>query len=213
MKGKILLLIIGLIILICIVSGYLFLKEKSPKQTLQELKLSDFPDVFKGNTIIVVGKNASKIEKECANEIAANLENLTGNKPEIISSEKTESFKYNHNLIIIGTPKTNFFLNEVYQMTNAARVMEEYPGEGKGILEILRNPWNESKTMLLVEGSDEWGVKAGSEMLTNSQKLVGKSMKVPSKVRIIQGVIKQMSMRPLMGMWIIQTSDGERDIC
>ena len=46
-------------------------------------------------------------------------------------------------------------------MTNATRVTEEFPGEGKGVLEILRSPWDESKAMLLVEGSDEWGVRAG----------------------------------------------------
>ena len=50
-------------------------------------------------------------------------------------------------------------------MTNATRVTEEFPGEGKGVLEILPNPWDESKAMLLVEGSDEWGVKAGSGCL------------------------------------------------
>ena len=48
-------------------------------------------------------------------------------------------------------------------MTDAIRVTDEYPGEYiKGFLEILRNPWNEDKAMLLVEGSDEWGVKAGA---------------------------------------------------
>jgi len=47
-------------------------------------------------------------------------------------------------------------------MTNATRVTEEYPGEGKGVLEILPNPWNKERAMLFVEGWDEWGVKAGS---------------------------------------------------
>ncbi|RLG43959.1 MAG: hypothetical protein DRN81_05540, partial [Thermoproteota archaeon] len=65
-------------------------------------------------------------------------------------------------------------LEEVYALTNATRVTEEYPGEGKGVLEILRNPWDESKAMLLVEGSDEWGVKAGSMMLEETQKFKDK---------------------------------------
>ncbi len=52
---------------------------------------------------------------------------------------------------------------------NAMRVTEEFPGEGKGILEILPNSWNKKKAMLLVEGSDEWGVRAGSEMLDEVQ--------------------------------------------
>ena len=64
-------------------------------------------------------------------------------------------------MIIIGTPKSNKVLRKVYGMTDAIRVTEEYPGENKGILEILSNPWDEEKAMLLVAGSDEWGVKAG----------------------------------------------------
>jgi len=46
-------------------------------------------------------------------------------------------------------------------MTDAGRVTEEFSGEGKGVLEILRNSWDESKAMLLVEGWDEWRVEAG----------------------------------------------------
>jgi len=127
--------------------------------------LSDYPELFKEEVIIVIGSNASGIEKESAEAIAANLENLTGNKPEIISSKEIEGFKYTYNLVIIGTPKSNEVLREVYGMTDATRVTEEFPGEGEGVLEILKNPWDEEKAMLLVEGSDEWGVKAGGEML------------------------------------------------
>ena len=65
-------------------------------------------------------------------------------------------------------------------MTNATKVTEEYPGEGKGVLEILANPWDESKAMLLVEGSDEWGVKAGRETLVN------KGIKVQTAVTEIE---------------------------
>jgi len=48
-------------------------------------------------------------------------------------------------------------------MTDATRVMEEYLGEGKEILEILRNPWNEEKAMLLVEGWDKEDVVLACE--------------------------------------------------
>jgi len=113
----------------------------------------------------MIGENASQMEIESAQEIAADLEILTGNKPEIVSSENLESLKYSHNLIIVGTPKSNEILEEVCNMTNAIRVTDEYPGENKGVLEILTNPWNEERAMLLVEGSDEWGVKAAASKL------------------------------------------------
>ena len=133
--------------------------EPTPLQPSEELKLSDFPKAFK-STLIIVGDNASEIEMQAANEIADYLENEAGNKPLIKEySEISDEDKRNHNLIIVGTPKTNPFLEEVYALTNATRVTEEFPGEGKGVLEILRNPWDESKAMLLVEGWDEWEVE------------------------------------------------------
>ena len=152
---------LGVIILIVVGSlfGCFILTQKKPSPALEtkELLLSDYPKVFKENTIIVIGENASQIEKESAQEIAKNLENLTGNKPEIVKDiEMNENLKNSFNIIVVGTPGSNRILGEVI------KVSEEYPGEGKGILEIAKNPWNESNALLLVEGSDEWGVKAGA---------------------------------------------------
>jgi len=70
-------------------------------------------------------------------------------------------------------------LKEIYSLTNATKVTEEYPGEGKGVLEILNNPWDKTKAMLLVEGWDEWGVKAGSERIREA-------IKPDSKVTVSQ---------------------------
>jgi len=137
----------------------------------EELVLSNYPKLFEKDVLIVVGENATQIEYESAEAIAANLENLTGNKPKIYISEKSESLKYTYNLVILGTPNSNEVLKEVYKMTDVTRVTDEYPGEGKGVLEILKNPWDEDKAMLLVAGSDEWGVKAGSEVLEQPQEL------------------------------------------
>jgi hypothetical protein len=40
-------------------------------------------------------------------------------------------------------------------------VSNEYPGKGRGVLQILRSPWNRQKTLLLVVGSDERGLVNG----------------------------------------------------
>ncbi len=167
MKKKI--LILGIVIVICLIGGYLVWQISTPLP--KELELSDFPEVFKENTVIVIGENASQIEIESAEEIALSLKNLTGNKPEIINTKKIESFKSSYNLIIVSTSNSNKVLEEVYNITNTTRVTEEYPGENKGVLEILSNPWNKEKAMLLVAGSDEWGVKAGSEMVTEDKRI------------------------------------------
>jgi hypothetical protein len=143
-----------------------------PKEKLsEELKLSDYLEHFKENTVIMVGDNASQIEKESAKAIASKLEELTGNEPKIKEGEVTEIFKYSYNLIVLGAPDTKGLLQEVYGMTNVTKVTEEYHGSGKGVVEILRNPWNSDKALLIVVGSDEWGVKAGSEMLMDSEKV------------------------------------------
>jgi len=154
-------LAIGVVIAIFLAVGAIFLLLKQmpaqlPTKPTKELKLSDFPEAFRESTLIAVGDNASDIEMQAVNEIAEYLENETGNKALIKKySEITEEDKRSYNLIVVGTPKTNLFLEEVYAMTNATRVTEEFPGEGKGVLEILPNPWDESKAMLLVEGWDE----------------------------------------------------------
>lgn len=139
----------------------------------QNLTLSDYPKLFANETVIVIGDNASQIEKESAEAIAANLENLTGNKPEIVSSKKIESFKYTYNLVILGTPKSNEVIREVYNMTDAIRVTEEDPGKSAGILEILRNPWNENKVLLLAVGSDNGGIEYLTERLVHPLSLKG----------------------------------------
>ena len=171
---KKLLLLIGIIalplVLICCVKKT---ENPTPTSAIQpELKLLDFPEIFKKTTLIIIGDKSSEIEIQAANEIASYLENKTRNRPLIKKySEISDEDKRNYNLIVVGTPKTNPFLQEVYAMTNATRVTEEFPGEGKGVLEILRNPWDEEKAMLLVEGWDEWGVKGTENSLLEPMKI------------------------------------------
>jgi len=162
MNGKI--IIGGVVVLICLIGGILLWQKISepltqlPGQPAQELKLSDFPGKFKEKTAIVLGDNASEIERHAAEEIKNFLVENGSTDIKIIDSQKIENFKKGYDLVIIGTPKTNPLLEEVYALTNATRVTEEYPGEGKGVLEILRNPWDESKAMLLVEGWNECSI-------------------------------------------------------
>lgn len=68
-------------------------------------------------------------------------------------AEITEDF--GSNLIFMGSPDSNAVLKDVYDITYAMWVTNEYPDINKGMLEILKNPWNRGKTMLLVAKSDE----------------------------------------------------------
>ena len=175
----------------------------------EELVLSNYPKLFEKDVVIVIGENATQMEYESAEAIAANLENLTGNKPEISNTKKIESFKYAYNLIIVGTPNSNEILGVVYSMTDAIRVTDEYLGENKGILEILENPWNEEKAILLVEGSDEWGVKAGSVVLTKDETIdeLHKGMIITNVFIKATGRIRVIGNEPFTQV-VIDTSEG-----
>ena len=147
-------------------------EELTESEELAELKLSDYPEIFKEDTIIVIGKNATLIEKESASLISKSLGELTGNTPiikEDVSISKSD--KLNSNLILIETPYGNDLLEEVYELTDVEKVTPQYPGENKGILQILKNPWNSSKALLIIAGSNEKGVKAGSEALRNAEEI------------------------------------------
>jgi len=98
--------------------------------------------------LIIVGDNASEVEIQSAKEIADYLEN----KPLIKRYSKITEEDRKRNLIVVGTPSSNSMLKEIYAMADVLEVNETFPGKGKGILEILRNPWNKEKGMLLVEG-------------------------------------------------------------
>jgi len=149
----------------------------------RDLTLSEYPKLFAKGAVIVIGENASEIERQAAEEIKNFLLKHDSSYIKVIDSQKIKSFKRGYNLVIIGTPKTNPLLEEVYAMTNVARVTEEFPGEGKGVLEILRNPWDEEKAMLLVEGSDEWGVKAGREILVKDEETLQGKIIITEQVK------------------------------
>jgi len=137
-----------------------------------KLDLSDYPKLFEKEAMIVVGENASQVELESAEAIVEKLQELTGNKPSIKSDVTfVEGDKVSYSLILVGTPNSNDILEQIYTLTHLTKVTKEYPGENKGILEILRSPWHSDKALLIVAGSDEWGVKVASEMLTEDEKI------------------------------------------
>ena len=128
--------------------------------------LSDFPKLFLKDTLIVVGSNASRIETEEANCIVTYFERVSGTKPAIKTDINcSENDKSTHNLILIGLPSSNQLLNEVYAKTNVTRVTDNYPYKDEGLVEITANPWRNSKALLIISGSDSYGIMAGSVQL------------------------------------------------
>jgi S-layer like family, outer domain len=175
-----------ILILLGVILSTLGCVEKPEQKT--EMVLSNYPELFEKDVIIVIGENVTQIEMEGAQAIAENLLNLTGNEPVIKEDvEITGDELAGHNLILVGSADSNEVLKEVYDMTDAMRVTEEYPGAGKGVLEILRNPWDSEKAVLLVAGSDELGMKAGSMELRTDIELCNKSalvVEIPKRISI-----------------------------
>jgi len=151
------------ITLICLIGFFVILFHEEGE--LKELMLSNYPRLFNNDTIIVIGKNANETEKESADIISLVVENSTSNKPTIfLDTQISESDKIRYNMIIVGIPQNNCIFEEVYERTDAIRVTDTYPGEGKVLIEIIGNPWNRDKTILLLGGSDERGVKVGAQL-------------------------------------------------
>ena len=140
--------------------------------------LSDISKLFQKDTLIVVGKGVSETETDIAKNVQSTLEKLTKNKPTIKASEAlSEDDKAKSNIIIIITPNIEGIPSDFYTLINKPKITVDYPGKNKGVLEIVRNPWNEERALLIVGGSDGWGLKA-SELVLRQQKLENKTKMV-----------------------------------
>lgn len=118
---------------------------------------------------MVIGQDATAIEREAARTISGYLEKVIGNRPMIKEDVGiSEKDKMNSNLILLGNSEGNLILKQVYQMRDVTKLSEKYPEKNKTVLQILRNPWNFDRTLLIVAGNDEWGIKAGGELLKHA---------------------------------------------
>jgi hypothetical protein len=160
--------VVIVVLIVIAIAVFVVYKEKpSIAPTKPDLTLSNYPELFKKDVVIVIGENATQTEMEGAQAIAENLGSLTGNVPVVKKDiEVTDNEKAGYNMILVGRLEANKLLRDVYEKTKVTKVTAGYPGTGKGVLEILKNPWNEDKAMLLVAGSDELGMRAGENELS-----------------------------------------------
>jgi hypothetical protein len=207
MRVKILGISFGISILICLAGGLscLNLQEETQEEIQnvpsiwnetqglntseetqkEELMLSNFPDVFKNDTIIVIGENASLIENECAEAITENLNKRTWNIPRVKSdAELTEDDKAKYDLILVGGPRTNSIVQELYVINKniQAKITNDWPGSNKGVVEILISPWNAEKCLLVVAGWDEYGTNAAANKLVQSHTLNNRTIIVEYEI-------------------------------
>ena len=77
------------------------------------------------------------------------------------------------NLIVVGSPGSNQVLSEIYEKGYATEVTADFPGPSKGLLQMVVNPWDQKKALLIIAGSDEQGVTASAGVLTNNEEIAG----------------------------------------
>lgn len=198
-----------------------------PDVAVQGPVLSDYPELFKEQTIIVVGENVLRETKAAAHysmapseylvakAIASQLEHLPGEEPAIISDANlSDGQKANHNLILIGVPDSNSVLGEIYGMTNATVVTEEYPGEDKAVLEIMENPWAYSRLLLIVSGSNERSIRIGGMKLIEDEevRVLQEAMTVTDNSITITGYVTGIGSMPFAVRAIATNYDENYEI-
>ncbi len=124
-----------------------------------QLTLLDAPDLFQKSALILIGQNVTPVVKQTTELTAKRLRELTGCETSLRPEEGiSQRERLNHNLIVVGTFDSMKILEEVDSLAQRLRRSKMKIGEKKGLLEILRSPWNSDKQLLLVLGSDEQGV-------------------------------------------------------
>ncbi|MBB6401349.1 hypothetical protein HNP92_000634 [Methanococcus maripaludis] len=73
--------------------------------------------------------------------------------------DQDELLSASSDLILIGGPVSNK-VTESIQNSLSVEVTNDYPGEGKGVIQTITNPNNAESTILVLAGSDRDGTKA-----------------------------------------------------
>lgn len=136
-----------------------------------ETSLDDFPEPFLENTIIIVGAIAPSTDVISSMEIATALQKETdGVIPQKLDSDVTES-ESNLNLIILGSPCDNKFVEKIFGITCDGWVLEE----GKALIKITANDDN---TAMLIAGNSSQDTLRAAKMVAaySSNDLKGMEM-------------------------------------
>jgi len=173
MVNKIMKILILAISLMIATSGCI----EKPQQRV--INLSTYPKLFEKDVIIVIGENARQVEIEGAQAIADKLGNLTGNIPIIkTTAEITEDDKASYNLILVGNPRTNYLVQNIYSLNQDLQtkaVNSYWEGTHKGSLLLFINPWmpfwNSPRYVLAVDGFDDDATKSAVDVLLNEENI------------------------------------------
>jgi len=135
------------------------------------LDLADIPEPFLTDTWVVVGANAPSMDIMSAVEITTMLQKETGTKTDAKLDSDIAGQESSHNLILIGSPCDNKFVEKIFGITCEGRSLSE----GKALIKITEN---KDKTALLIAGNSSQDTLKAAKMVAtySSNDLDGKEM-------------------------------------
>lgn len=153
---------------------------KAPQKEIPILKpkltFDGITSFFKSDVLVIVGEKAKEIELDTAYLLSLYSQKIRGDKKALIKtpSELTKKDLSDYNLIVVGTPRTNSFLKKIYKKTGCNKATKNFPGKNKGMMEIVSNPWNIQRVILLFHAKDPQGV--GNSLLLLTKRHLNKNL-------------------------------------
>ncbi|MFQ6051794.1 MAG: hypothetical protein ACE5K4_08885 [Candidatus Hydrothermarchaeota archaeon] len=188
---------------------YALVNIKGVKEKVVEKRktLEIFPESFllegKINTKIVIGSGAPAQDLVSAIDLSTYLGSFA-KRGEFSSSstdkDVSDAIFANNNLVVIGGPAINTICARInenlpvrFSKNKDWSIVSEkgkYYEPGTGVVEIITNPKNPEKTILVVAGLDRWGTYAGVRYLISSKTKISKQYLIVKKekgsIRILE---------------------------
>ncbi len=146
------------------------------------------------------GKFRSRASEFCATELAMMLGQFaTFDYPLYLLDTEIREKTKNENLIVIGGPKVNMLISELnpylpiyfHEKTFElhSKLSNKKYSENFGVIELIPNPFNKSKKVLVIAGSDHEGTRAAVLALLKERDKIEKGNNYDSKTvaKVVQG--------------------------
>jgi hypothetical protein len=127
----------------------------------RDLNLSEISVLSDENTLIAVQDNITFLNYMSA----LRIQDAFPDAPIKQYSEITERDRKSSNIVVMGNRDSNAMFEDVYNLSHTTSENRTFQGEGNGSIEVISNPWNPQANILLVEGSDKWGVRAAAKFI------------------------------------------------
>lgn len=167
-------LIVGMFVITVLLSGCVGGNVRGPidEMTTDEPGKTafDFPEAFTETPLIVVSEEPTAIELTAAQRLAAIIRSEVGETAPVVQISNLTDSQQKESLIFVGQT-ANIGSDKVSRSINKSDGVSNLQSR-EGRVVVTENPWNESRTLLLVEGKDAFGLWAAADALHGVQQPV-----------------------------------------